>query len=59
MESLHVKQEIFPNDSVYVIGFASLASQVSPYDIPFLKTFDSNDNFLHYTNYQAALKLSQ
>ena len=54
-----LNKKFFPNDSVYVIGFASLASQVNPYDIPFLKTFDSNDNFLHYTNYQAALKLSR
>ena len=54
-----LNKKFFPNDSVYVIGFASLASQVNSYDIPFLKTFDSNDNFLHYTNYQAALKLSR
>lgn len=54
-----LNQKFFPNDSVFVIGFASLASMVDPYDIPFLKTFDANDNFLHYTNYQAALRLSR
>lgn len=51
--------KFFPNDSIHVIGFASLASKVDPRDIPFLKTFDSNDSFLHYTNYQAALKLAR
>ena len=54
-----LNKKFFPNDTVYVVGFASLASKVNPYDIPFLKTFDSNDNFLHYTNYQAALRISR
>ncbi len=58
--SLYIlNKKFFPNDSVYVVGFASLASPVNPFDIPFLKTYDANDNFLHYTNYQAALKLSR
>lgn len=58
--SLYIlNKKFFPNDSVFVVGFASLASEVNPFDIPFLKTYDSNDNFLHYTNYQAALKLSR
>lgn len=53
-----LNKKFFPNDSVYVVGFASLASQVKPHDIPYLKTFDANDNFLHYTNYQSALRLA-
>jgi uncharacterized protein with von Willebrand factor type A (vWA) domain len=58
--SLYVlNKKYFPNDSIYVIGFASMASQVNPFDIPFLKTYDANDNFLHYTNYQAAFRLAR
>jgi len=58
--SLYVlNKKFFPNDSVYVVGFASMASLVNPYDIPFLKTYDANDNFLHYTNYQAAFRLAR
>jgi uncharacterized protein with von Willebrand factor type A (vWA) domain len=58
--SLYVlNKKFFPNDSVYVVGFGSMASIVDPYDIPFLKTFDANDNFLHYTNYQAAFRLAK
>ncbi|VVC05341.1 von Willebrand factor type A domain protein [uncultured archaeon] len=53
-----LNKKFFPNDSVYVVGFGSLASEVDPYDIPYLKTYDSNDNFLHYTNYQAAFRLA-
>ncbi len=47
----------FPRDSVHVIGFASMAARINPRDIPYLRTFDAND-FLHYTNYQAALRLA-
>jgi uncharacterized protein with von Willebrand factor type A (vWA) domain len=36
-----------------------MASAVNPYDIPFLKTYDANDEFLHYTNYQAAFRLAK
>lgn len=54
-----LNKKFFPNDIVFVIGFASMASKINPYDIPFLKTFDANDDFLHYTNYQAALRLSR
>ena len=54
-----LNKKYFPNDSIYVIGFASMASQVNPFDIPFLKTYDANDNFLHYTNYQAAFMLAR
>ncbi|KAF6242304.1 hypothetical protein C6988_08735 [Nitrosopumilus sp. b1] len=58
--SLYVlNKKFFPSDSVFVVGFASMASVVNPFDIPFLKTFDANDNFLHYTNYQAALRLAR
>jgi uncharacterized protein with von Willebrand factor type A (vWA) domain len=58
--SLYVlNKKFFPNDSISVVGFGSMASIVDPYDIPFLKTFDVNDNFLHYTNYQAAFRLAK
>ena len=53
-----LNKKFFPNDSVYIVGFGSLASQINPPDIPYLKTYDANDNFLHYTNYQAALRLA-
>lgn len=53
-----LNKKFFPNDSIYVVGFGSFASQVDPHDIPYLKTYDANDNFLHYTNYQAALRLA-
>jgi len=54
-----LNKKFFPNDTIFVVGFASMASEVNPIDIPFLKTFDANDNFLHYTNYQAALRLAR
>ena len=53
-----LNKKFFPNDSIYVVGFGSLASEVDPYDIPYLKTYDANDNFLHYTNYQSAFRLA-
>ncbi len=53
-----LNKKFFPNDSVYIVGFGSLASQIHSPDIPYLKTYDANDNFLHYTNYQAALRLA-
>lgn len=53
-----LNKKFFPSDSIYVVGFGSLASEVDPYDIPYLKTYDANDSFLHYTNYQAALRLA-
>ena len=57
--SLYVlNKKFFPNDSIYIIGFGSFASEIDPRDIPYLKTFDSNDNFLHYTNYQSAFRLA-
>lgn len=51
-------RKFFPGDSVYIVGFASMASRILPYDIPYLRAFDV-DEFLHYTNYQAALRLSK
>src|SRR5574338_100261 len=58
--SLYVlNNKFFPNDSISVVGFASMASVINPFDIPFLKTYDANDEFLHYTNYQAALRLAR
>lgn len=57
--SLYIlNKKFFPNDSIYVIGFGSFANEIKPYDIPYLKTYDANDNFLHYTNYQAAFRLA-
>ena len=49
----------YPRDTIHVIGFASMASRIDPRDIPYLRTFDANDGFLHYTNYQAALRLAR
>jgi uncharacterized protein with von Willebrand factor type A (vWA) domain len=58
--SLYVlNNKFFPNDSISIVGFASMASVVNPFDIPFLKTYDANDDFLHYTNYQAAFRLAK
>lgn len=54
-----LNRKFFPNDSVYVIGFASLASLVQPRDIPHLRTYGSGDGFLHYTNYQSALRYAR
>ena len=53
-----LNKKFFPNDSIYIIGFGSFASKIDPRDIPYLKTYDANDNFLHYTNYQAAFRLA-
>lgn len=54
-----LNQKYFPSDTIYVIGFGALASKVSPYDIPYLKTFESGVGFMHYTNYQAAFRLAK
>ena len=48
----------FPADSVSIVAFASLAARVAPEDIPHLRTFEAGDENLHYTNYQAALRLA-
>lgn len=54
-----LNRRMFPADDVHVVGFASLAARVEPRDVPFLRTFDANDDQLHYTNYQAALRLAR
>ena len=54
-----LNQKFFPSDTIYVVGFGALASKVSPYDIPYLKTFESGVGFMHYTNYQAAFRLAK
>ena len=42
--SLYVlNKKFFPNDSIYIIGFGSFASEIDPRDIPYLKTYDSNE----------------
>src|SRR3990172_10914747 len=57
--SLYVlNKKFFPNDTIHIIGFGSFASKIDHNDIPYLKTYDANDNFLHYTNYQAAFRLA-
>lgn len=53
-----LNRKFFPSDSVYIVGFGALASKVAPGDIPYLKTFEPGSDFLHYTNYQAAFRLS-
>ena len=58
--SLYIlNKKFFPLDSIFVLGFGSVASQISTFDIPFLKTFETNADFLHYTNYQAAYRLAK
>ncbi len=57
--SLYVlNNKFFPTDSIYIIGFGALAAKVKPEDIPYLKTFEPGNDFLHYTNYQAAFRLA-
>ncbi|MDQ3839476.1 MAG: VWA domain-containing protein [Thermoproteota archaeon] len=51
-------KKYFPSDSISVIGFGALATQVYPIDIPYLKTFEPGGDFMHYTNYQAAFRLA-
>jgi len=53
-----LNRKFFPSDSIYIVGFGALASKVTPQDIPYLKTFEPGSDFLHYTNYQAALRLA-
>lgn len=58
--SLYIlNKKFFPLDSVYIIGFGSVASKINTYDVPFLKTFETNTDFLHYTNYQSAYRLAK
>ncbi len=56
---LLLNRKYFPNDTIYVVGFGSLASPVNIFDIPYLRTFEAGSDFLHYTNYQAAFRLSK
>lgn len=53
-----LNRKYFPSDSVHIVGFGALASKVAPNDIPYLRTFEPGSDFLHYTNYQAAFRLS-
>ena len=53
-----VNQKYFPSDSIFIVGFGALALKVKPMDIPYLKTFEPGSDFLHYTNYQSALRLA-
>ena len=54
-----LNKKFFPLDSIHTIGFGSIASRINPMDIPFLKTFEPNADFLHYTNYQAAYRFAK
>ncbi|MDF0680424.1 MAG: hypothetical protein P0116_05605 [Candidatus Nitrosocosmicus sp.] len=54
-----LNKKFFPLDSIHTIGFGSIASRIKPMDIPFLKTFEPNADFLHYTNYQAAYRFAK
>jgi uncharacterized protein with von Willebrand factor type A (vWA) domain len=54
-----LNKKFFPLDSIHTIGFGSIASRIDPMDIPFLKTFEPNADFLHYTNYQAAYRYAK
>ncbi|HKO65075.1 MAG TPA: hypothetical protein VJU13_07715 [Candidatus Nitrosocosmicus sp.] len=54
-----LNKKFFPLDSIHTIGFGSIASKVNPMDIPFLRTFEPNADFLHYTNYQAAYRFAK
>jgi Mg-chelatase subunit ChlD len=58
--SLYIlNKKFFPLDSIYLLGFGSVATKIDTFDIPFLKTFETNADFLHYTNYQAAYRLAK
>jgi hypothetical protein len=46
--SLYIlNKKFFPLDSIYLLGFGSVASKINTFDIPFLKTFETNADFLH------------
>jgi len=58
--SLYIlNKKYFPSDIINMVGFGALASKINPLDIPYLKTFEPGVDFLHYTNYQAALRLAK
>jgi len=52
--TLHKK--FFPRDEIYIIGFGSLAYEINPRDILYLKAFTRLS--LRHTNYQAAFRLA-
>ncbi len=54
-----LNKKFFPLDSIHTIGFGSIASKIDPMDIPFLRTFEPNADFLHYTNYQSAYRFAK
>ena len=51
-----LNKKFFPLDSIYVLVSGPLPHKLIRFDIPFLKTFEPNADFLHYTNYQAAYR---
>lgn len=58
--SLYIlSKKFFPMDIIHTIGFGSIATKIDSIDIPFLKTFEPNVDFLHYTNYQSAYRLAE
>lgn len=58
--SLYIlNKKFFPMDIIHTIGFGSIATRIDSIDIPFLKTFEPNADFLHYTNYQSAYRLAE
>lgn len=58
--SLYIlNKKFFPMDLIHTIGFGSIATRIETTDIPFLKTFEPNADFLHYTNYQSAYRLAE
>lgn len=58
--SLYIlSKKFFPMDIIHTIGFGSIATKIDSIDIPFLKTFEPNADFLHYTNYQSAYRLAE
>ncbi|MDN5866961.1 MAG: hypothetical protein L0H55_06120, partial [Candidatus Nitrosocosmicus sp.] len=54
-----LNKKFFPLDSIHTVGFGSIASRIEPMDIPFLRTFEPNADFLHYTNYQSAYRFAK
>jgi uncharacterized protein with von Willebrand factor type A (vWA) domain len=58
--SLYIlNKKFFPLDIIHTIGFGSIATRIDAIDIPFLRTFEPNADFLHYTNYQSAYRLAK
>lgn len=58
--SLYIlNKKFFPLDIIHTIGFGSIATRIDAIDIPFLRTFEPDADFLHYTNYQSAYRLAK